>query len=173
MSVTYYYADPRMFQGYSSARCDENSLLDSWFYPDRKYMEDVRKEAEKQAEAIKKKEAEANKKGGGGGKKDGDKDNENKEGGEKKGGDNKPKVIELKVPLCCESCARKVKRKIEKLDGVEKAVVCDIYEKKVTVKGTAKPEAVLKQAQKVKPDSVMWPKKEAEKKEGGDKKKNN
>lgn len=56
---------------------------------------------------------------------------------------------------------------------MEKVVICDIYEQKVTVKATAKPEAVLKKAQKVKPNSVLWPKKEAEKKEGGDKKKNN
>lgn len=78
-------------------------------------------------------------------------------------------VIELKVNLCCDSCARKMKKKIEKLDGVEAGVVCDLYEKKVIVKAAAdtKPETVLKQAQKVKKDAALWPKKETDKKEGG------
>lgn len=53
--------------------------------------------------------------------------------------------------------------------GVEAGVVCDLYEKKVIVKAAAdtKPETVLKQAQKVKKDAALWPKKETDKKEGG------
>lgn len=58
--------------------------------------------------------------------------------------------------------------------GVEKPVICDIYERKVSVKaaGTLKPETVLKKAQKIKKDSVLWPKKEGEKKKDNEKKDN-
>ncbi|KAG0589948.1 hypothetical protein M758_1G057300 [Ceratodon purpureus] len=198
MAVTYYYGDPRQFQGYTSTLRDENSLLDYWFYPNRMYMEEVRRENLKQEEENKKKEGGKGKGGGGGGgggggeggggggkKKGGGGggDGENKDG-EKKGGDkqdggkkedNKPKVIELKVHLCCEACARKVRKKIEKLDGVERGVITDMDENKVTVKASTKPEIVLKQAQKVKRDAELWPqkKKEPEKKKDDNKKGDN
>jgi hypothetical protein len=42
--------------------------------------------------------------------------------------------------------------------GVEKPVVCDMYEGKVTVTATAKPEDVLKTVQSEKKDAVMWKK---------------
>lgn len=43
--------------------------------------------------------------------------------------------------------------------GVEKPVICDIYEGKVTATATAKPEDVLKKVKTVKKDADMWPQK--------------
>jgi hypothetical protein len=54
-------------------------------------------------------------------------------------------------------------------------VITDMYENKVTVMGTAKPEVVLKHARKVKKDTEMWPqkKKEPENKKDDNKKDDN
>ena len=46
--------------------------------------------------------------------------------------------IELKVPMCCEKCARKVKERLLTLEGVE-SVVTDQYNQKVTVHGNVDP----------------------------------
>ena len=43
--------------------------------------------------------------------------------------------------------------------GVEKPVICDMYENKVTVTATAIPDDVLYNVQKVKKDAEFWPKK--------------
>lgn len=43
--------------------------------------------------------------------------------------------------------------------GVEGPVICDMYDMKVSVTATAKPEDVLKTVKKVKKDAEMWPQK--------------
>jgi copper chaperone CopZ len=64
--------------------------------------------------------------------------------------------IELKVPMCCEKCAKKVKDRLLDLDGVE-SVVTDQYHQKVTVYGpTLDPARVLRRVKLVKKRSAFW-----------------
>ncbi|XP_024366204.1 uncharacterized protein [Physcomitrium patens] len=135
----YYYSDPRPFHSFQPLHSDGS--LDYWFYPNKDLLKYPIEEPKKD-----------NKKDD---KKDDKKDAEKKDGKD----DKKPKTIELKVHLCCEKCARKMSKKLESMDGVQKPVICDLYLTKVTVTGTAKPEAVLKTAQKMKKDAAMWPQK--------------
>ncbi|KAG6548240.1 hypothetical protein Mapa_010291 [Marchantia paleacea] len=57
-------------------------------------------------------------------------------------------VVELRMPLCCEGCVEKVQKKFTDMDGVA-SVECNTEKQKVTIRGTAKPEAVLKKAKKI------------------------
>ena len=63
--------------------------------------------------------------------------------------------IELKVPMCCEKCAKKVKDRLLDLEGVEN-VVTDQYNQKVVVYGHADPERVLNRVKLVKKRSAFW-----------------
>lgn len=64
--------------------------------------------------------------------------------------------IELKVPMCCEKCAKKVKDRLLDLDGVE-SVVTDQYHQKVIVYGPAlDPARVLHRVKLVKKRSAFW-----------------
>lgn len=63
--------------------------------------------------------------------------------------------IELKVPMCCDKCARKVKERLLALEGVE-SVVTDQYNQKVTVRGHVDPARVLNRVKLVKKRSVFW-----------------
>lgn len=63
--------------------------------------------------------------------------------------------IELKVPMCCEKCARKVKERLLSLEGVEK-VVTDQYNQKVVVHGRVDPARVLNRVRLVKKRSAFW-----------------
>lgn len=63
--------------------------------------------------------------------------------------------IELKVPMCCEKCAKKVKERLLQLEGVEN-VVTDQYNQKVTVHGRVDPSRVLQRVKLVKKRSVFW-----------------
>jgi copper chaperone CopZ len=63
--------------------------------------------------------------------------------------------IELKVPMCCEKCAKKVKDRLLDLEGVEN-VVTDQYNQKVIVYGHADPQRVLNRVKLVKKRSVFW-----------------
>lgn len=63
--------------------------------------------------------------------------------------------IELKVPMCCEKCAKKVKDRLLDLEGVED-VVTDQYNQKVTVYGHVDPERVLNRVKLVKKRSAFW-----------------
>jgi len=63
--------------------------------------------------------------------------------------------IELKVPMCCEKCAKKVKDRLLDLEGV-KDVVIDQYNQKVTVYGPADPARVLNRVKLVKKRSAFW-----------------
>jgi hypothetical protein len=63
-------------------------------------------------------------------------------------------VIELRVPLCCVKCEEKVTDGIMLLEGVEE-VTCDRTENRVTVKGSANPDKVLKRVRKVKPRAEL------------------
>ncbi|KAG6554179.1 hypothetical protein Mapa_004095 [Marchantia paleacea] len=67
----------------------------------------------------------------------------------------KEEVIELKVPICCEGCVEKMEKKLILMEGVV-GVECDVEKQKVTVRGTAKPEAVLKKARKIQKRSDLW-----------------
>ncbi|XP_024370621.1 uncharacterized protein [Physcomitrium patens] len=181
----HYYSNWKPYMGVINSLQEDDSLLDWWFYPNKFYLPDVRAETVKvDGNGDGKGDGKGKGKGKGGEKSgDGGGDSKGKGGGENKGssgdgkGDDKgdgkgkgkgkggdqkqdnkgPKIMELQVDLCCEACGYKVKKKIMKLEDVQ-TVVVDVVEKRVTVKGTAKPEAVLKQAQKVK-SAVMWPQK--------------
>lgn len=63
--------------------------------------------------------------------------------------------IELKVPMCCEKCAKKVKDRLEDLEGVEN-VITDQYNQKVTVFGDVEPGRVLNRVKLVKKRSAFW-----------------
>ncbi|KAG0584292.1 hypothetical protein M758_3G199100 [Ceratodon purpureus] len=63
--------------------------------------------------------------------------------------------IELKVPMCCEKCAKKVKDRLLDLEGVEN-VVTDQYNQKVTVYGHVDPARVLNRVKLVKKRSAFW-----------------
>jgi copper chaperone CopZ len=63
--------------------------------------------------------------------------------------------IELKVPMCCEKCVRKVKERLLALEGVE-SVIADQYNQKVTVHGPVDPSRVLNRVKLVKKRSVFW-----------------
>jgi copper chaperone CopZ len=63
--------------------------------------------------------------------------------------------IELKVPMCCEKCVRKVRERLLALEGVDN-VICDQYYQKVTVYGNVDPSRVLNQVKRVKKRSVFW-----------------
>ena len=64
-------------------------------------------------------------------------------------GDQSTPVIELRVPLCCEMCEKKIKETLMDLAGV-KNITCDQNENRVTVTGFVNPEKVLRAARKVK-----------------------
>lgn len=63
--------------------------------------------------------------------------------------------IELKVPMCCEKCVKKVRARLIDLEGVEN-VVCDQYNQKVTVHGRVDPARVLQRVKLVKKRSAFW-----------------
>jgi copper chaperone CopZ len=63
--------------------------------------------------------------------------------------------IELKVPMCCEKCAKKVYDRILDLPGVED-VTTDQYNQKVIVTGNVDPSRVLSRVKQVKKHSVFW-----------------
>ena len=65
------------------------------------------------------------------------------------------KSVELKVPICCDNCERKVTACLEYVDGVE-SVLCDQWQKKVIVYGNVKPDVVLKRVRRVKKASELW-----------------
>jgi copper chaperone CopZ len=92
-----------------------------------------------------------------GGKPGGEDKGKGKEGeGNKKKEPEKPKVqtIEVRVNLCCDNCVSKVRRKFEDVEGVEKVDCCQ-WTKRVIVRGTVKPEVVLKKVRKVKKDADL------------------
>lgn len=63
--------------------------------------------------------------------------------------------IQLKVPMCCEKCAKKVKDRLLDLEGVED-VVTDQFNQRVTVYGHVDPERVLNRVKHVKKRSAFW-----------------
>jgi len=65
------------------------------------------------------------------------------------------KSVELKVPICCDNCERKVRSCLEKMHGVE-SVLCDQWNRKVIVYGNLKAEDVLKRVRRVKKTSELW-----------------
>jgi len=65
--------------------------------------------------------------------------------------------IELRVPMCCEKCMKKVTEKLLDLSGVE-GVMTDQYNQKVIVTGTVDPSKVLSRVKDVKKQSVFWDK---------------
>jgi len=126
--------------------------LEDFFYPTRemRYYEDIKKPEGKDDNKGDKKD----------GKKDETKVDKKDEKKKEEKKDEKPKVqiFELRVKLCCDNCVNKVKKKIEKMDGIEKVDCCQ-WTQKVTVKGTVKPEVVLKKVKKVDPGAELWNKK--------------
>ncbi|MQM12134.1 hypothetical protein Taro_045049 [Colocasia esculenta] len=71
--------------------------------------------------------------------------------------------VVLKVRMSCQGCAGAVRRVLDKMEGVESFDI-NLEEQKVTVKGTAAPEAVLETVSKTGKKAEFW-KAEAEAKE--------
>lgn len=61
----------------------------------------------------------------------------------------------LKVPICCEGCERRVVKRLLKVPGVM-SVRCDIDLQRVTVRGTADTDEVLKEAKRAFKKSRLW-----------------
>jgi copper chaperone CopZ len=66
-----------------------------------------------------------------------------------------PPPMELRVPMCCEKCVKKVKDRIKSMPGVQ-AVIADQYNQKVIVTGNADPALVLSYVKKAKKRSQFW-----------------
>jgi copper chaperone CopZ len=63
-------------------------------------------------------------------------------------------VLELRVPLCCDKCEKKVQEALEDCSGV-KEVICDRERNRVTVTGFVDPLKALRKVKKVKPKSDL------------------
>lgn len=61
----------------------------------------------------------------------------------------------LRVDMMCEGCVAAVKRVLGKMEGVESFDV-NLEEKKVTVKGSVTPEAVLEKVSKTGKKTEFW-----------------
>ncbi|RLM73287.1 hypothetical protein C2845_PM15G13420 [Panicum miliaceum] len=77
-------------------------------------------------------------------------------------------TIELKVYMHCDACERKVRRTINKVEGVE-TVEVDREENKVTVTGDFEPEKVVKKIKKKtgKKAEIMVPEEDEEEEDVG------
>eukprot|EP01018_Ginkgo_biloba_P019328 Gb_33825 [translate_table: standard] len=65
-------------------------------------------------------------------------------------------TVVLKVGMSCQGCVGAVKRVLDKMEGVETFDV-DLKDKKVTVIGNVKPEAVLQAVAKTGKETIFWP----------------
>lgn len=63
--------------------------------------------------------------------------------------------VTLRVDMMCEGCVAAVKRVLGKMEGVESFDV-NLEEKKVTVKGSVTPEAVLEKVSKTGKKTEFW-----------------
>jgi len=139
-----YFSDPRPF--YFLSGDEKLSFLNDCFAPGKK-------EGNKFIESDLRKQPEKDK------SKEGDKEKEKIAADKKKVEENsKIQTVELNVNICCDSCVRKVMKALEDVQGVEK-VDCDQVNRKVFVKGSVKPEVVLKIVKKVKSDAKLVEKK--------------
>lgn len=68
---------------------------------------------------------------------------------------NTPYTLLLKVPICCEGCENRIVKKMLKVPGVM-SVICDIDRQRVTVRGTADTDEVLRAAKKAFKKSRLW-----------------
>ncbi|CAM6121092.1 unnamed protein product [Calypogeia fissa] len=68
---------------------------------------------------------------------------------------NTPYTLLLKVPICCEGCERRVVKRLLKVPGVA-TVRCDVDRQRVTVRGTADTDEVLKEAKTAFKKSRLW-----------------
>lgn len=68
---------------------------------------------------------------------------------------NTPYTLLLKVPICCEGCEKRVVKRLLKVPGVA-LVQCDIDRQRVTVRGTADTDEVLREAKKAFNRSRLW-----------------
>eukprot|EP01018_Ginkgo_biloba_P033398 Gb_29098 [translate_table: standard] len=69
--------------------------------------------------------------------------------------DKRSNVVELKVAMNCEGCEKAVRKSLSKLQGVERVDI-DINQQKVTVRGSAEPEKVLKKMKKSGKRAEFW-----------------
>ncbi|KAG6554600.1 hypothetical protein Mapa_003618 [Marchantia paleacea] len=68
---------------------------------------------------------------------------------------NLQRVVELKVPLCCEGCEEKVRFELTSLDGVNEISV-DMETQKVIVKGDIQASTILKTVKRVQNRAELW-----------------
>lgn len=145
-----YFNDPRVF--YDITGEHKLSFLDDMFGPGKKENKFIESEYR----------VKEGKQGGGGGnnstqkKKKNNNEDQDEHQEQKKKVEEKSKIqtVELNVSLCCDRCAHKVKEAVEDVEGVVK-VECDQINRKVWVKGSVKPEVVLKKVRKLKKDAEL------------------
>ncbi|KAL2644639.1 hypothetical protein R1flu_012226 [Riccia fluitans] len=65
------------------------------------------------------------------------------------------RVVELKVPLCCQGCEENVRFELTSLDGVNEISV-DMETQKVVVKGEIQPSTILKTVKRVENRAEFW-----------------
>lgn len=63
--------------------------------------------------------------------------------------------VVLRVDMTCEGCVNAVKRILGKTEGVESFDV-DLALKKVTVRGSVTPEALVEKVSKMGKDTALW-----------------
>ncbi|BBN01838.1 hypothetical protein MPTK1_2g10650 [Marchantia polymorpha subsp. ruderalis] len=68
---------------------------------------------------------------------------------------NLQKVVELKVPLCCQGCEENVRFELTSLDGVNEISV-DMETQKVIVKGDIQASTILRTVKRVENRAEFW-----------------
>ncbi|XP_037417927.1 heavy metal-associated isoprenylated plant protein 28-like isoform X1 [Triticum dicoccoides] len=65
-------------------------------------------------------------------------------------------IVEMCVHMCCAGCEKKIRKAVERLEGVD-AVEIDMEMQKVTVNGDVDQKKVLKTVRRTGKRAVLWP----------------
>ncbi|KQK09822.1 heavy metal-associated isoprenylated plant protein 28 [Brachypodium distachyon] len=65
-------------------------------------------------------------------------------------------IVEMCVHMCCAGCEKKIRKAVEKLEGVD-GVEIDMEMQKVTVNGDVEQKKVLKAVRRTGKRAVLWP----------------
>uniref|UniRef100_A0ACD5VQS7 Uncharacterized protein n=2 Tax=Avena sativa TaxID=4498 RepID=A0ACD5VQS7_AVESA len=65
-------------------------------------------------------------------------------------------IVEMCVHMCCAGCEKKIRKAVEKLEGVDEVEI-DMAMQKVTVNGDVEQKKVLKTVRRTGKRAVLWP----------------
>ncbi|KAM0871237.1 hypothetical protein ACQ4PT_039527 [Festuca glaucescens] len=65
-------------------------------------------------------------------------------------------IVEMCVHMCCAGCEKKIRKAVEKLEGVDEVEI-DMEMQKVTVNGDVEQKKVLKAVRRTGKRAVLWP----------------